>query len=50
MKNAIITANRSRLLKLLKVIDILNKTIFKVTVIFNFLNITLLVIQSSPIK
>jgi len=44
IKNAAIATNRSRLLKLLKVTDVLNKTIFKVTVIFNSLNITLLVI------
>jgi len=50
IKNATIAANRSHLLKLLKVIDALNKTIFKATVIFNSLNTTLLAIQSSLIK
>ena len=49
-KNAAIAANRSHLLKSLKVTDILNKTIFKATIIFNSLNMTLLAIQSSPIK
>jgi len=44
MKNTAIAANRSRPLKLLKVTDALNKTIFKVTAIFNSLNTTLLVI------
>ena len=43
-------ANRSRPLKLLKVTDALNKTIFKATIIFNSLNTTLLAIQSLPIK
>jgi len=44
MKNAAIAANRSRLLKLLKVTDALSKTIFKATAIFNSLNTTLLAI------
>jgi len=41
MKNAAIATNRSRLLKLLKVIDILSETIFKATITFNSLNIML---------
>jgi len=49
-KNAAIAANRSRPLKLLKVTDALNETIFKVITIFNSLNITLLAIQSLLIK